>query len=94
MTQSTRIGFGFTRIIATVDADRRGAHDRPAKSTPKVLKKGSARAMTMKERLKVHAETERQNRGHYNEWKRGINRKRKPNVRHVVAVRGERGLVA
>ena len=36
----------------------------------KALKKGSARAMTLKERLKVHAEIERQNREKVDAWKR------------------------
>ena len=53
-----------------------------------------ARAMTLKERLKVHDRIERQNREHCEQWRRGIRRKRKQNVRHVVAVRGERGRVA
>ena len=35
------------------------------------LKKGSARAMTIKERLKVHAEIERENARKLREWKKG-----------------------
>ena len=33
--------------------------------------KGSARAMTIKERLKVHAEIERENARKLREWKKG-----------------------
>lgn len=58
------------------------------------MKKGRARAMTMKERLKVHGQIERQNRRHYEAWKQGLRIKRKPNVRHIVAVHGERGRIA
>lgn len=50
--------------------------------------------MTIKERLKVHDRIERLNREHFAAWKRGEQRKRKSNVRHIVAVRGERGFAA
>ena len=50
--------------------------------------------MTLKEKLKVHDRIERLNQAHFNAWKRGEQMKRKPNVRHIVAVRGERGRVA
>lgn len=77
------------------DPDRRGTEHPPrvvrAKSAEE--RKG-ARAMTMKERLKVHDRVERLNRAHFAAWKSGEQRKRKPNVRHIVAVRGERGSVA
>ena len=53
----------------TVDADGQGAHVRPLWSTPKALKKGRARAMTMKERIKVHREIERENARKLREWK-------------------------
>lgn len=72
-----------------------GGARRPRMPTPSVGERKGARAMmTPKERLQVHARIERQNRAHFDAWKQGRQLKRKPNVRHIVAVRGERGRVA
>ena len=60
-------------IASKFDADTQGRDARPC-SQRQALKKGSARAMTIKERLKVHAEIERENARKLRDWKEGEKR--------------------
>lgn len=48
----------------------RGRNFPPLVVCAKRRRKDGARAMTLKEKLKVHAEIERQNREHFRKWKR------------------------
>ena len=50
------------------DPDRQGRDARPC-SLRQTQKKGSARAMTLKERLKIHRQIERENARKLREWK-------------------------
>ena len=54
-----------------VDADGQGAHARPLWSAPKRRRKDGARAMTPKERIRVHVQIERENARKLREWKKG-----------------------
>ena len=44
--------------------------------------------MTAQERLTIHRQIEQANKRHLDYWRNGVDRK--PDVRHIVAVRGER----
>ena len=50
--------------------------------------------MTFKERLKVHAEVEKQDRKHLKMWRHGVRRKHRAKDRYWGVVRGERGIAA
>ena len=59
----------ITRFGLSLDPDRRGTEHPPRVVRANAEERKGARAMTMKERLKVHADIERQNREHFREWK-------------------------
>ena len=58
-----------TGFQSSVDADNRGRTP-PPDANAKRWRKDGARAMTPKERIKVHAEIERTNRAKLDAWKR------------------------
>ena len=68
--KSKRFGGSWQSGIGKFDTDRQGADAAPC-GNAKALEKGRADTMTMKEKLKVHAEIERKNRENLKTWKEG-----------------------
>ena len=62
------MGTSNTTELNTCDADNQGRTFAPG-CQRQALGKGSARAMTMKERIKVHVQIERENARKLREWK-------------------------